>query len=451
MAEWDEKVEAGGPHIVVLGAGFGGLEFCRRYRGPGRITLVDRQNHHLFQPLLYQVATAGLSAPEIAAPVRRIFSGNPHVRSVMSEVTAIDLDAQRVDLAVGWPVHYDHLVLALGGRTSYFGHPEWAEHTLGLKTLDDAMAIRQRILCSFERAETTDDPEQRRRLMTIVVIGGGPTGVELAGACAELTRRVFRRDFRHIDPTQARVMLVEALPRVLPMYPEHLSDSARKQLEGMGVEVWTEAPVEDVQAGRVKVASEWIESENMLWTAGVQAVELTRTLGERHGVRLGKGGRIEVEPDLSIPGFPNAFAIGDLAIVTDAEDKPVPGVAPAAMQMGKHVAEVIRDELTHGRRHPNERSTFRYKDRGIMATIGRSRGVAWIYNRFALSGFLAWLAWLVVHLISLIGFRNKLAVLIQWFYAYVTYRRGARIIIHPPEPAGRERDEAEQRRQTPAA
>lgn len=426
-----------GPHIVVLGGGFGGLAFCRRYKGPGHITLIDRQNHHLFQPLLYQVATAGLSAPEIAAPIRRIFSGYQRVRSLMSEVRHVDLDARRVDLAAGGPLHYDHLVLALGGRTSYFGHDQWAEHTLGLKTLEDAMAIRQRILSSFEQAETTDDAAERRRLMTIVVIGGGPTGVELAGACAELTRRVFRRDFRHIDPTGARVLLVEALPRVLPMYPEKLSASAQRQLEGLGVEVWTESPVQDVQPGRVKVADKWIESHNMLWTAGVQASPVARELGEKHGVKLGKGGRIEVAPDLSVPGYPAVFAIGDMAQVTDAEGKAVPGVAPAAMQMGEHVAMLLSRERD---RSPEQRTPFRYKDRGIMATIGRSRGVAWIYNKLPLSGLPAWVAWLVVHLVSLIGFRNKLAVLIQWFYAYVTYRRGARIIINPPhEPPGESR------------
>ncbi len=410
-----------------LGAGFGGLEFCQRYRGPGHITLIDRQNHHLFQPLLYQVATAGLSAPEIAAPLRRIFSSKKRVYCLMSEVTAIDLADQRIDLSEGGPLHYDYLVIALGGQTSYFGHDQWAQHTLGLKTLRDAMTIRAHVLRSFERAEATDDEAERCRLMTIVVVGGGPTGVELAGAFAELTRRVFKRDFRRINPTQARVLLVEALPRILPPYPEKLSSSAEAQLKSLGVEVWTNAPVQDVQHERVKVAKQWIESANILWTAGVQTVGLTRTLN----VETDKSGRIAVEPDLSVPGHPNAFAIGDLAKMIDVNGQPVPGVAPAAMQMGRHVAKLIADDLQHGSKPPRQRPAFHYKDRGLMATIGRSRGVAWIYNKVPLTGLLAWLAWLVVHLVSLVGFRNKLAVMLQWFYAYATFRRGARIIIDP--------------------
>lgn len=421
------------PHVVVIGAGFAGLTFCQKFRAPARVTVVDQQNHHLFQPLLYQVATAGLAATTIAAPIRSVLAKKKLIEVIMDQVTAIDLGAKRVALTQR-TLDYDYLVIAIGGVTHYFGHHEWARHALGLKTLDDALAIRQRILCSFERAETESDPAARRRLMTIVVVGGGPTGVELAGTCAELTRRVFRRDFRHIDPSQARVVLLEAGPRILPTYPPDLSQRAKEQLQELGVEVWTDAPARHIEAGRVHVDAVVLESENILWGGGIMAPPLTRRLG----VKLARDGRIVVEPDLSIPGHPEAFAIGDVVEVMDTRrGQPMPGVAPAAMQMGKHAAKLIAREIHSGPRPPQERPAFQYHDKGVMATIGRSRAVAWIYYKIKLSGFIAWLTWLLVHLVFLIGFRNKVVVLLEWLYAYVTFRRGSRIIYARDMEAGR--------------
>jgi NADH dehydrogenase len=418
--------------IVVLGAGFGGLAFCQHFRGRIRgrgdvkVVLIDKQNHHLFQPLLYQVAMAGLAAPDIAAPLRTVFRNYPDVSVHMAEVEAIDLKNKTVT-AAGRVVSYDYLVIGLGGLTSYFGHDDWAEHALGLKTLDDAMAIRRRILRSFEIAENTDDLDERRRLMTIVVVGGGPTGLELAGTMAELTRRVFRRDFRRINPAEARVVLVEGMHRLLANYPESLSRSAEEQVKELGVEVKTKSMVKQVSEGRVELTTgEVIESRNILWGAGVQAHPLTKTLG----VPTDKAGRIEVQPDLSLPGHPEVFAVGDLAVMKQTDGTPVPGVAPAAMQMGRYVARLLSAELAHetGVTKPRSVAPFTYRDKGSMATIGRSRAVAWI-GRLKFGGFPAWIAWLTIHLFFLVTFRNKLMVLINWVYAYFTYGRGARIIF----------------------
>ena len=427
MAEQGEPAKHG-KHIVVVGAGFGGLYFCKRFRGDARITVIDRQNHHLFQPLLYQVATAGLSAPEIAEPVRTIFSRRPRIEVVMHDVSAIDLNGKQIDVG-SRRLDYDYLVLAVGNVTNYFGHDNWAEHALGLKTLDDAMAIRKRILSSFERAEFTDDPDERKRLMTIVIVGGGPTGVEMAGALAELTRRVFRRDFRRIDPSHARVILIEGGRDVLEQYPEELSASARKQLERMGVQVWIGHRVTDIQAGRVTIGEESIDAANIIWAAGVSAAPITRSLG----VELNRAGQVMVKPDLSIPGHPESFVIGDAAYVPGKAGKPVPGVAPAAIQMGRFVAGLIEQELSIGPNPAEQRPAFSYKDRGSLATIGRKAAVADL-GRFRFSGYFAWVAWLVVHLIFLIGFRNRAAVMLQWFYEYVTFKRGARIIVSPDRP-----------------
>lgn len=412
------------PHILVLGAGFGGLKFCQKFPpGRARITLVDRQNHHLFQPLLYQVASAGLSAPEIAQPIRAILSKLEQVTVLMDEVRHLDFATRRVKLATT-TLDYDYLVLALGGVTSYFGHPEWEVFAPGLKSLEDALRIRSRILRAFERAEAEPDASERRRLMTMVVAGGGPTGVELAGAIAELARRVLRSDFRRIDPRQARVILVEAGPRLLAHLSLKSSASARRQLERLGVEVRTECPVQDIQHHRVFLADEEIEAANIIWAAGVSAAPLTRQLG----VELDRAGRIKVQPDLSVPGHPEVFAIGDLALVLDQAGRPVPGVSPAAMQMAAHTARLIAAEIAQPGAGP--RPAFHYWDKGSMATIGRSAAVA-EFRGLKLSGWPAWLAWLGVHLIFLIGFRNKLAVLMQWTYSYFTYRRGARIITSP--------------------
>jgi NADH:ubiquinone reductase (H+-translocating) len=423
--------------VVVLGAGFGGLTFCQTCRHPSaRITCVDRQNHHLFQPLLYQVATAGLSAPDIAEPIRTILAGRPQVSVRFDQVVAVRL-AERTVVLEGAQLPYDYLVLALGGVTSYFGHPEWAEFAPGLKSLDDALAIRREALLAFERAENEPDPAVRKRLMTIAVVGGGPTGVELAGAFAELSRHVLRRDFRRIDATQARIVLVEAGPRILSHLPERLSASARRQLERLGVEVITSAPVQAIRRGGMELENGMtIEAETMIWAAGVRAHPITEQLG----VDLDRAGRIKVRPDLSVPGYPEVFAIGDLAHVLNAQGQPVPGVSPAAMQMARHVARIITRELDRGagpaaagpitateESRLASRPAFRYVDKGTMATIGRSAAVAKI-GRLELSGYLAWIGWLFVHLIFLIGFDNRLSVLLQWSYSYLTYKRGARII-----------------------
>lgn len=412
------------PHIVVLGAGFGGLTFCQVFRDPrAQVTLVDRQNHHLFQPLLYQVATAGLSAPEIAQPARSILRNFPNVSVRLDEVNGIDLAARRVELASG-PLDYDHLVIALGGVTSYFGHPEWEEFAPGLKSLDDALRIRREVLLAFERAENEPNRAEHDRLLTIVVVGGGATGLELAGAFAELTRHVLRRDFRHIDPGEARVILLEGGDRLLAHMAPELSESAKQQLESMGVEVRLQAKVSSISEGLVELADGTrIEAANIIWAAGVSASPLTRSLG----VETDRAGRLKVLPDLSLPGHPEVFAIGDLALVLQPDGKPVPGVSPAAIQEAQHVAKLISDELAPSAPGKAQRPAFEYWDKGTMATIGRSAAVAEIGNiRF--SGFMAWLAWLFVHLIFLVGFRNKLAVLLQWFYSYCTYRRGARIV-----------------------
>jgi NADH dehydrogenase len=408
--------------VVVLGAGFGGLEFCKAFRHPdAEITVVDRTNHHLFQPLLYQVATAGLSAPEIAQPIRSILSGRSDVRVLLSEVEDIDLEGRKVVLPKQ-TLEYDYLVLALGGRTGYFGRPEWEPFAPGLKTLEDALSIRSRVLLSFEKAEMESDAEERARLMTVAVVGGGPTGVELAGAFAELGRHVLRADFRRIDPTQARVVLIEAGPRLLAHLSTALSASAREQLERIGVQVRVDAKVRDIAAGRVELDSgETIRAENIIWAAGVLATPLTAKLNQE----LDRMGRVKVMPDLSLSGHPEAFAIGDMASVAGADGRPVPGISPAAIQMADHAAKVVAGDLDSSGRGP--RPAFRYRDKGTMATIGRSAAVAQI-GSIEFSGFAAWLAWLGIHLLFLVGFRNKVSVFIQWAYSYITYKRGSRII-----------------------
>ena len=412
-------------HILVLGAGFGGLTFCQAFRHPNAtVTLVDAQNHHLFQPLLYQVAAAGLSAPEIAEPVRSILSRQRQVTVLMDAATDILLPARTVQCRAH-TLSYDYLVLALGGVTSYFGHPEWAEFAPGLKSLEDALRIRRDVLLAFERAENETDPVVRRRLMTIVVVGGGPTGVELAGAFAELARHVLRRDFRRIDPGLARVILIEAGPRLLPQMPEGLSASALRQLERFCVEVRLNTKVADIRRGEVQLeGGEVLAADNIVWAAGVAA----NPLSARLGVELDRAGRVKALPDLSLPGHPEAFVIGDLASVMDARGRPVPGVSPAAMQMARHVARIIQRELEAPASGSATRPPFRYRDKGTMATIGRSAAVAKI-GRLEFGGFAAWLAWLFVHLLFLIGFDNKLTVLVQWAYSYLTYKRGARLIV----------------------
>lgn len=412
------------PRVVVLGAGFGGLTFCQTFTHPtAQVTVVDRQNHHLFQPLLYQVATAGLSAPEIAQPIRSILRNHPNVSVLLREVTGFDLAQREVRLGDD-VLPYDYLVLALGSVTGYFGHPEWETCAPGLKSLEDALRIRRRILLAFERAENGVSPAERGRLMTIVVVGGGPTGVELAGAFAELTRRVLKRDFRKIDPRQARVILLEADPRLLRQFSERLSAKAAEQLSRLGVEVRTNVRVEKIGENFLQLASgARIESANIIWTAGVTANPLTQKLG----VELDRAGRVRVNPDLSLPAHPQVFAIGDLALVLDERGRPVPGISPAAMQMARHVAHVVETELNDGKENLLARPAFKYWNKGTMATIGRSAAVAQI-GRLEFSGWPAWVTWLLVHLVFLIGFRNRAAVLLQWTYSYFTYKLGSRII-----------------------
>jgi NADH dehydrogenase len=412
------------PRVVVLGAGFGGLTFCQTFTHPAaQITVVDRQNHYLFQPLLYQVATAGLSAPEIAQPIRSILRNHPNVSVLLRDVTGFDLAQREVRLGDD-VLPYDYLVLALGSVTGYFGHPEWKLYAPGLKSLADALRIRRQILVAFERAENGVSPAERERLMTIVVVGGGATGVELAGAFAELTRRVLKRDFRKIDPRQTRVILLEADPRLLRQFSERLSAKAAAQLSRLGVEVRTSVRVESIGESFLLLAGGTrIESANIIWTAGVTANPLTQRLG----VELDRTGRVRVNSDLSLPAHPEVFAIGDLALVLDERDRPVPGISPAAMQMARHVARVIETELNNSRENVPVRPAFKYWNKGTMATIGRSAAVAQI-GRLEFSGWPAWAAWLLVHLIFLIGFRNRAAVLLQWTYSYFTYKLGSRII-----------------------
>jgi len=424
-------VEAKNVHVVVLGGGFGGLTFCQDFRNAGaRITLVDRTNHHLFQPLLYQVATAGLSAPEVAQPIRSILSERKNVTVFLDEVVDVRL-AQREVVLRTKTLSYDFLVIALGGRNYYFGHPEWARFAPGLKTLDDAVRIRSRVLLAFEQAENTEADAEHQRLMTVIIIGGGPTGVELAGAFAELARHVLRHDFRHINPAEANIILIEGAPRILSNLPEDLSQKATRQLEKMGVHVRTGVQVRDVRPGEVELANgEVLRGGNILWAAGIAATPLTQKLG----VELDRAGRVKVNPDLSVPGHPEVFAIGDLACVLQADGRPVPGVSPAAMQMARHVAHLIDQELTGG---PAARAPFKYWDKGTMATIGRSKAVA-LVGSVKLTGIIAWFAWLSLHLVFLIGFRNKIAVMVDWMYSYFAYKRGARIIMNDAARPGRE-------------
>ena len=408
------------PHVVIVGGGFAGLWATRALaNAPVRITLLDRGNHHLFQPLLYQVATAGLSAPDIAAPLRHILRRQRNATVLMGEAAAVDAAGKRITLADGGTLDYDFALLATGATHAYFGHDEWAPHAPGLKTLDDALHIRRRILSAFERAEAEDDPAVRRALLTFAIIGGGPTGVELAGTLVEIARHTLRHEFRRIEPGDARVLLLEAGPRVLATFPESLSARASRQLERLGVEVRCGRPVNAIDAQGVSLGDERIAARTVLWAAGVAASPLARTLG----VPLDRAGRVPLQPDLAVDGAPGVFVAGDLASVQRADGRPVPGVAPAAKQMGRHVAMAIRARLA-GKPSP----PFRYRDFGNLATIGRMAAVVHL-GRLRLSGALAWWFWLTAHIFFLIGFRNRLSVMLSWTWAYWSYQRAARIIL----------------------
>ncbi len=414
------------PHIVIVGGGFGGLWATRALAAaPVRITLVDRCNHHLFQPLLYQVATAGLSSPDIAAPLRHILRKQRNVEVRLSEVHGIAAAARQVKLDDGSRLDFDYLLLASGATHAYFGHDEWAPHAPGLKTLDDALQLRRHLLLAFERAEAEPDPAKRAAWLSFAIVGGGPTGVELAGTLAEIARHTLKNEFRNINPSDARVRLIEAGPRVLSSFPEDLSGKARKQLQRLGVEVSTGKPVTDIDESGYRLGDEFIPARTVVWAAGVAASPLAESLG----VPLDRAGRVPVQADLSVPGYPEIFIAGDLASVQQ-DGKPVPGVAPAAKQMGRHVADVIRARL-NGSPAPG----FRYKDYGNLATIGRMAAIVH-FGKLKLSGLLAWWFWLAAHVFFLIGFRNRLIVLLNWAWAYWSYQRGARIILGKDEPGG---------------
>lgn len=407
------------PHVLVIGGGFAGLWATRALASaPVRITLVDRCNHHLFQPLLYQVATAGLSSPDIAAPLRHILRKQRNVEVRLAEVRSIDPTGKQVTLDDGSTLDFDYLLLASGATHAYFGHDEWARHAPGLKTLDDALQLRRHLLLAFERAEAEPDPELRAAWLSFAIVGGGPTGVELAGTLAEIARHTLKNEFRNINPSDARVRLVEAGPRVLSSFPEDLSEKARRQLEKLGVEVSTGTAVSDINESGYRLGDVFVPARTVVWAAGVSASPLAKSLA----VPLDRAGRVSVLDDLSAPGHPDIFVAGDLASLQQA-GKPVPGVAPAAKQMGRHVAAVIRARLA-GKPAP----AFHYRDFGNLATIGRMAAIVH-FGRLKLSGLLAWWFWLGAHVFFLIGFRNRLVVLLNWAWAYWSYQRGARIIL----------------------
>ncbi|WP_225410046.1 NAD(P)/FAD-dependent oxidoreductase [Stigmatella hybrida] len=403
--------------MVILGGGFGGLHAALRLkRAPVRVTLVDRHNHHLFQPLLYQVATATLSPSDIASPLRGLL-GRHRIAVLLAEATRVDVEGKRVILADG-ELKYDSLIVATGATHSYFGNNAWAAHAPGLKTIEDALEIRKQVLLAFELAEREPDPELRRQLLTFVIAGGGPTGVELAGALAEISRHALVRDFQNIDPTQARIILVEGNHHLLPTYPEPLAQRARQSLERLGVEVRAGARVTRIDETGVFVGDEHIPCRTKLWAAGVAASPLARSLG----VELDRAGRVPVSPELTLPGRKDVFVIGDLASLQQ-DGHPIPGVAPAAMQQGKHAASNILRQLQGKPMKP-----FRYNDRGTFSVIGRGAAVGIAMARFQMSGYPAWLAWLFIHVLFLIGFRSRVAVLLNWAYSYLAFRRSARII-----------------------
>ena len=409
------------PHVVIVGAGFAGLAAAQAFRHARvRLTVVDQRNHHLFQPLLYQVATAGLNPSDIASPVRRILRHQSNADVVLAKAYGFDLPDKRVLLDSG-PLEYDYLIVATGASHSYFGHPEWSKLAPGLKSIEDALEIRRRVLLAYECAEQEDDPVERKRHMTFVVVGGGPTGVELAGALAEISRTALASDFRHIDPRQAHVTLIEAGPRILASYPAELSESAAEQLRNLGVDVRLSDPVTAIDELGVKTASLRIEASTVLWAAGVAASPLAAALG----APLDRQGRVKVTPFLTLPEHDEVYVTGDLAAVAEEKGGFVPGVAPAAQQQGRYAAKrIIRQLLGE---HPEDSDPFRYFDKGSLATIGRAAAVADL-GKLHFSGAFAWFVWLVVHIMSLVGFRNRVLVFFEWLWSYITFDRGARLI-----------------------
>jgi NADH dehydrogenase len=411
--------------VVIVGGGFGGLAAAQALkRAPVAVTLIDRRNHFLFQPLLYQVATAALSPADIASPIRSVLHRQRNAEVLMGEVMEADRAARCVRMADGHTVAYDYLIVATGATHAYFGHPEWEPLAPGLKTVEDATEIRRRLLLAFEAAEQEEDADERRALLTFVIVGGGPTGVEMAGALAEIARKALVRDFRHIDPRTARVILIEGGPRLLAAYDESLSAYAKRALERLGVEVRLHSIVTKVEEGGVWVKDDFTPARNVVWAAGVTA----SPLGKKLDVETDRVGRVPVKPDLSIDGDPRVFVIGDLALLDGDDGKPLPGVAQVAMQMGRRAARNIKADLAGKPRAP-----FHYHDKGSMATIGRRAAVLQT-ARMKMKGWLAWMAWLFVHILFLIGFRNRLAVLVEWGYNYLTWQRGARLITGEVSP-----------------
>jgi len=411
------------PRVVIVGSGFGGLNAAQALaRARVRITIIDRRNYHTFQPLLYQVATAGLSPGEIAAPIRSILRSDKNIEVLMAEVTGFDLD-RRVVVTPEGQIPYDYLIVAAGATHSYFGHEEWEPYAPGLKTIEDALEIRRRILLAFELAERQAATGETSSALNFLVVGGGPTGVELAGTLAEISRHALAHEFRSIDPARTHILLVEGGPRILPSYPQDLSRSAELQLNHLGVEVRTSTTVTRVEPGAVYFGATRSPATVILWAAGVAA----SPLGKRLGVAVDRCGRVLVQPDLTIPAHPEVFVIGDLAATKDEQGNLLPGVAPVAMQQGTYVAKLIRKEAESSGAAVSSRPKFHYWDKGSLATIGRAAAVAQ-FGKIHISGFLAWLSWLFIHILFLIGFRNRLLVFIQWAWSYVTYERGARLI-----------------------
>jgi len=413
------------PHVVIVGAGFAGLYAARGLAdAPVRLTIVDRQNHHLFQPMLYQVATAALAPSDIASPIRSILSHQRNTRVILGDVVSVDPSGRKITIADGSTIDYNYLILATGARHSYFGRDEWEELAPGLKSLEDAEEIRRRVLLSFERAEREDDPVKRHAHLTFVVVGAGPTGVEVAGALAEIRRYALRKDFRRIDPREATVMLLEGGERILPSYPPRLSERAKLELRRLGVEVRQETKVTDIRPGSV-VAGGWtIPTQTVVWAAGNVASQLNRSLG----APLDRSGRVLVEPDCTVPGHPEIFVLGDTAAFRDERFGTLPGICPVAIQMGQFASRAIAADLAGRARRP-----FEYWDKGQLAVIGRGHAVADIW-KLRFGGLPAWLIWIFVHIFFLIGFRNRVMVMLEWAWAYFTYQRGARLITSPWRP-----------------
>jgi NADH dehydrogenase len=432
--------QPGRARVVIVGCGFGGLFCARALKGaPVELTVIDRNNYHLFQPLLYQVASAALAPADIAQPIRTILRGQKNAFVMLGEVERVALDRKCI-FVNGTTVPYDYLILAPGAVDNYFGHNDWARYAPGMKEVEDATLIRSRLLLSFEAAELENNEAERAADLSFVIVGGGPTGVELAGAIKELAVDVIPRDFRVADTRRARVILIEAGPRLLPAFEPASSQRALKQLQALGVEVWLGKPVTDIFEGGVAVDGQKLSSRNVIWAAGVRPAPLVETLG----AELGPAGRVKVQPDCSIAGSPNVFVIGDAAYLVDSKNKQVPGVSQGALQMGKYVANIIREEQAPATRgvvpHPRPSATrargFHYRDLGSMATVGKSRAVVEI-GPFRFGGFLAWFAWLTLHITVLIGFRNRISVFVSWIYGYVFFRRGSRLITRSYDKAGR--------------